>query len=1432
MFKGIRALGIDSGSATISIALIEKGEGGLRLVKSAYAFHRGKPAEAIRDALAELSALGIAQVDALRVCSRTPSRVRGERIDSLTAYLEAARRDYPGMRTLLVVGAEKFSRVSLARNGAAPTIRGNSSCAAGTGSFLDQQASRLGLSGSAELAELALASAGARPDIASRCSVFAKTDLIHAQAEGWSLGEICAGLCAGLARNIADTLFPGELPQAPILMAGGVSRNAAVVRELSALAGSEIRVSADTHLYGAYGAALRALAEASGEHIALDSIVAPEGGGLSFDKPPLDQVELDYPDFRGLDSYLFRSRALGPANPVEVDIYEDIEGRDIQAWIGIDVGSTSTKAALVSKAGAVLAGFYARTAGRPVEAAQALLDAMRDAAARKGARVTALGAATTGSGRKLVKELIGADAAIDEISAHARAAAMLDPEVDTIIEIGGQDSKFTSLSKGIVVYSQMNTVCAAGTGSFIEEQAARLGVPLREYSARALGARAPMSSDRCTVFMERDLNQLQAAGYGVDELLAAALHSVCENYMSKVAQEGLIGRRVCFQGATAKNKALVAAFSARIGKPVRVSRFCHITGAVGAALVAADEAGRAARASSFKGFGVADLEVKSRGERCELCANKCRLRILKAGDEELAFGFLCGRDWGTKRYVAKRKLAWDLLAARKAIAREAFAVERVHGGSKEKARRARVKIGVSSSLYMADDAEGWAAFLERLGFGVARVADSVDALKEGKRKAGAEFCAPMAYAYGELSSLLEACHFAFFPTYLEREAEAMPRQAYERRRKARRMLCNYSQFSTVTVPHALPEGRRVLSPLVEGWRRGRGAKAEAILKELDRAARIVPFPLPSKLEILEALRQREAGARAKARALKEAYLAEMARTEGPVAILVGRPYNALAPEMNKGIPGLLAEQGLPVFFQDMLPELDKERASEDLLRLLGEFHWDYAAQALKAAAYCAAEPRAYPVYVTCFKCSPDSFALTWFKEIMDAAGKPYLVLQIDEHDSGVGYETRVEAGARAFRNHWASSRAEPPDASAKAPGSGTAPPLASSMDGKTLIFPNWDPLVAPLFAAAIRRVGLDARVIDETPELIRRSMSHNSGQCIPISIIAEEAIDYVRSNGLEPSKTLLWMMDVQWPCNIPLYPRFIKAIFDKAGMKELNVYRGDLTCLDISPKAMVGAYLSFTLGGTLRRLGCRVRPYERMPGATDKAIAETLADLVATFESGAKRGPALTRMIDRFEAIETQGERRPLVAIFGDFYSRDNEVFNQDLIKAIEAAGGEVITATYIDYAKSVADASFKRLWAESRYYDAAAVKASVAAVQAIDEAFFVSSGERRVERSGWRTKDLDKKLAAFGVKPEHEGECFDNLFKVARIVEEHPEVSLFVQASPAFCCPSVITESMRPTLERILGVPVIPITYDGTGEPKNDAIAAYLELSRARMKK
>lgn len=1451
-------LGVDIGSVSVGLALLSPGG---QILQTDYRFHRGMIRET---AAAMLGALAPGDLAGVACTSCTPRLFKRARVyDSQACVIEAARKAHGRLGSLLVVGGERFVLLRFDSEGRFKNLKASTSCAAGTGSFLDQQAGRLGLSGSAGLGALAQGNRGEAPKIASRCAVFAKTDLCHAQQAGYSLEEICDGLCRGLARNIADTISTGEELALPAVFAGGVACNPAVVRHLASLLGCRFEVGKLPHLYGAIGAALCLLREQPGGGQAgkergrpaelLDILEEPK----SYYYQPLSLKLTDYPDFLAHDRRLFSPSVVPFSAPVEMDLYTTVgEGSRLDAVLGIDIGSTSTKAVLVDRTAEVLAGFYTRTAGQPLVAVQALLESLDSLLAERRAALRLTGVGTTGAGRKFIGKVIGADLILNEITAHARAACELDPEIDTIIEIGGQDSKFTTLRDGLVTFSQMNTVCAAGTGSFLEEQAAKLGVSLEEYSRRAEGVRAPLASDRCTVFMERDINHYLNRSYSVEEILAAALFSVRENYLLKVASEALIGEKVCFQGATAKNRALVAAFEQKLGKPLFVSRYCHLTGALGVALALLEQP---PERSAFRGIELYRHKIPVRAETCELCSNHCRLRLAEVGGQIVAYGFLCGRDYDVKSYVSPDGSGFDPIREyRRAFAgagggqrrrSESGAVKHQggacrHGQDREPAevRAPGLTVGIPAALHLLEELPLWKRFFAELGIEVSTSEEYREGLKSGKEITGAEFCAPITSLHGHARHLAASCDAVFLPLYLEAPNE-------DRRRGALRYYCYYTQFAPSVVSLAGGSGpkSRYLLPLVDHGslepggsilvRRARRRTKDELLRALQGLGglsisyREVSRAYDRAVEFYRSGRVR----------LARLYGRNRSRNGDIEVVLAGRPYQVLDPEMNKAVPAIFSSLGVRTFYQDMLPAAAGAlpEVPGEVKPLLDEFHWHYAVRILETATFCAAAEGLYPVLITAFKCSPDSFVIDYFKKILDARRKPYLILQIDEHESSVGYETRIEAAVHSFRNHSArnhSARSRKPATAAESRASGGGrlhsrifTKQDARLDGKILLFPNWDRLTIPLVVANLRRAGVDARVLEEDELSIRRSARLNTGQCLPANAITQSMVDYIERQRLEPERTLLWMARSVWSCNIHLFPRYIAGLLEAygGGMEKAGVYVGDLSHAEISPFLGVGAYFAYLFGGLLRRLGCRIRPYELNPGQTDRTIAAAQAIFLDAFLGKRSREAALAQAIEMFAAIPTRRGRLPKVAIFGDLYVRDNEVMNQELIRFIEQSGGEVVSTPYSEYLRIVADATFKKWAKERRYLLLARFRTLLALVKAAERRLLSPYRDYLGPTCFYRDRRPQATLASYNVRLEHHGESFDNLLKIAHLVKEHPDLCLFVQTNPAFCCPSLVTEAMAPKIEELTGVPVVTVTYDGTGSFKNDRIVPYLAEAR-----
>jgi predicted CoA-substrate-specific enzyme activase len=1395
-------LGVDIGSVSMAVVLLDEE---FAVIHSSYSFHNGRLAENLKK---KLHLINLGQVRALGYTSSTSSILKSGKItDSRIAYITAARHLHPGLQALLIIGAEKFGLATFNERGEYLNFRSNTSCAAGTGNFLDQQAERLNLKSIQEFSDLAYSNRGNFPLIASRCAVFAKTDLIHAQQEGYTLREICDGLSFGLAKNIIDAVSLDNTRNF-IIAAGGVALNKAVIGHMEKLTGTVITVDPLAPLYGAIGAAM-ACNETRDSAIMInkaDDLVLSGSAKRACFYPPLELKLSEYPDFSADKHARFQSKYFPFMKPVEIDLYHLPEqSSHLELFLGIDIGSTSTKAVLLNTSREVTAGFYTRTAGQPLQAVQVIFEAISDLAEKRGLHLHIMGAGTTGSGRKFTGTILGADIMPDEITAHAKAAYELDPETDTIIEIGGQDSKFTLMHDGMVTFSVMNNVCAAGTGSFIEEQAKKLECPLSEYSGRAEKACAPLASDRCTVFMERDLNHYLSDGYAVNEILAAVLHATRENYLSKVATTAKIGSKIFFQGATAKNKALVAAFEQKLGKPIRVSKYCHLTGAMGVALELCD---RNQSSTSFRGLDLYKKTIPAASEICQLCTNHCKLKVAEIDGEVVAYGFLCGRDYNTKRFLPDKTLGFQLTRKRKEIfdTRTLLHME-------------SPVIGIPAGLHLFDEVPFWRRFFELLKINTISSEDCHTVVKDGKNLCSAEFCTPVAAMHAHVDYLRKRADYVFLPVYLSDGNENGANNQY----------CYYTQFvpSVISVQKRFQPKERILSPVLKS------SQGELFVEmELHKMLRAIGIKDIGFLQVTRAYNHARQYIREREKKWKNIYKDESASCKDMHIMLLGRPYTVLSPEMNSHIPEIIEKHGIRTFYMDMLPgRQGKSSLSEELIKA---FRWRFASRILEAAETILETDSCYPILLTSFKCTPDSFVIEYFKEIFEVKGKPYLILQLDEHDSTVGYETRIEAGIQTFLNHFRKHKTSP----AINPEMHKNKEVFSWQFGKThplknkvMLLPSWDPQVGPLLEAVLQNSGLEVRLLENTNESLQRSLSHNTGQCLPLNIIVQNAIDYIETRKLDPSNTVLWIIKSTLSCNLSMFSQYMQKLLKDygRGLERASVYSGDLMFYDISLQTAINAYLAYMFGGNIRKIGCMIRPYEKEKGRTNEVIRESFALLREAFREGKPKEKILEYIIGEFRKIETVRTERTKVAIFGDLYVRDNDLMNQDLIKIIEENGGEVITTPYSDYIKIIVEPFTSRAFKEGRYLDYARTKFLKSLIPIVEDNYAPYFNEIFGESKKEEKSEQDEWLNKFGINILHRGESFENILKIHRLVTQHPDIDLFIQTNPSYCCPSLVTEAMAPRIEELTGIPVVTIEYDGTSGFKNEDVIPYLKFRKVK---
>ncbi len=972
-------LGIDIGSIGLGVVLIDNDS---KVLFKSYKRHQGEALSALKSTLDEID---ISTVEGLALTGSGTERLHigGVRIDPIVAGAEGVKIALPEVRNIISIGGGSFSLTQLDEAGKYTRSSINSACASGTGAFLDQQATRLQVPPT-ELAQKAMSYNAHPPSVATRCAVFAKSDMIHLQQEGFSVEAIAAGLCAGLGRSTVDGLLGGRQIEGKTAVVGGVAKNTVVVKAVQEKLGIEVLVPEEPELISALGAA----------HVALKN--KGEGGidftGLnpedehkkqSYLRAPLELKLSDYPDFQTAEHWTNEDNS-------EIAIVKPSSG-NITVSLGIDIGSTSTKAAILDNENNVIAWIYRKTAGDPIKAVQLLFKAFREMQERGGFTLEVKGVGTTGSGRKMIGELIGADIATNEITAHATAASFIDPEVDTIIELGGQDAKFTQLQNGMVYNSIMNYVCAAGTGSFIEEQAHKLDIPLAEYADKVMGLECPKTSDRCTVYMERDLDILLARGWSKEQVAAAVLHSVRDNYLNKVVGGLQIGDHIYFQGATARNKGLIAAFEVELGKPIQVSPFCHVTGALGMCLLAKDRVAEEDKSAKFEGFEFADKKISVTYEVCELCHNRCNLSIISSGEKSLAWGLKCGRDYEDEKVKVKKVTTFDWWKER----------EQAWSKNIRRTRDGGPIVGIPRSLGTYGYYPFWNAFLKNLGCNVVLSSRSTEEiLHKGVEISQAEYCAPVAMGHGHARKMLEDNNtdYILIPHMIR---EAIPEGFTDAH------FCCYVQShpSVLAQVHGLEWGNKLLSPLLQ-------LNLPEKIQVSQLASELCGPLCVSEPEIQKALRAakehynwfNQECKRIGAEAIKDI---EERNSLGIVC--VGRPYNTCDAGMTLELPKKMAEMGYPVLFMDQL--------DYDLSSILPEYdnmYWHYGQKILAAANYIANSKRLFGVYFTNFMCGPDSYIMTYFKEEMARTGKPYLCLQFDGHGADAGYLTRIEAALESF----------------------------------------------------------------------------------------------------------------------------------------------------------------------------------------------------------------------------------------------------------------------------------------------------------------------------------------------------------------------------------------------------------------------------------
>ncbi|MFO7772592.1 MAG: acyl-CoA dehydratase activase [Dehalococcoidia bacterium] len=1256
-------MGIDIGSVSLNIAIIDDE---FRLLESVYERTRGQPIPALLGIFEGL------EKDFPEVCGAVCTGsgrnliadvIGVDRENEITTQAKAIAYFHPGVRTVIEIGGQDSKLIFLewdekSERSVIVDHALNEICAAGTGSFLDQQAYRLGVS----IDEFSsLATRAERPaTIAGRCSVFAKSDMVHLQQEGTSQEEIIAGLCYALARNYISNLGKGRRFAKPVAFQGGVAANKGVVKafeELLELKPGELIIPRHFKVTGAFGAAITASEGYSDAPIKLE---AAKEALRRYLAKKANEAEV-----RHLRRLAYNGDGSTPVDECPISRKQQRH----KVCMGIDVGAVSTNIVVLDENKRLLAAKYLMTEGDPIGSVK---KGLADIGHEIEDPIEVQAVVTTGSARYFAGDFVGADAVVNEITAQAKATIDIDKTVDTVFEIGGQDSKYIRLKNGAVVDFEMNKVCAAGTGSFLQEQADRLDVSIEEeFSKLAFSSKAPVDlGTRCTVFMESDLIHHQQAGSPKVDLLAGLSYSIANNYIEKVVGNKKIGERIYFQGGVAGNKSVVAAFENILGKKITVPQNYNVTGAIGAALIAMERRGGNAE-SSFVGFDLIDREYDVTYFECQHCPNHCQIKKIFVGGKFKSFyGGICDR-YEQKEGKTPDQVLPDLFKEREEM------LMRYHKGHGF-APNSPV-IGIPRMLMFFEEFPLWAVFFGELGVRVV-LSDKTNKrlIHKGLQEVLAETCYPVKVAHGHVVNLIEnGVDRIFLPSIIDLEKESDDvNRSYN---------CPLIQGIPFMLGPAFKDKARIMSPSIFMAKGKKNLKRQ--MERIGRAFGNDTGKIASA--ITAALKAQEEFARMRQERGQE--ILKTLTKDNEAVVVIGKPYNVHDLELNLNIAKKLRHLGILAIPFDLLP-LNSVKLPPHYSNLV----WRNEQNLLRAAMMAKNNPSLNPVMITNYGCGPDAFFWKYLEETMEE--DPYLLLEVDEHSGDAGMTTRIEAFLDTLGRPKTRVQGERQEGLTVIRPSGGISIVRPAKRVRELHKTIYIPYVSEhsvIWAAALNSVGLDARVLPEpdelTEEIGRRYVSGK--ECHPYLLTTGDLVRMTELEDFDPDRAAFMMLNFDGSCRLSQYALSHKLVLKRLGLGHIPIIapvtsiRHDECTELFGLKWGEAIWKGWLATDVLLKKLLHIRPYEVNKGESDRVYAQAVEEIASGIING-NFWRALDRSIAAMDEIPVRHEDRPIIGIVGEFYTCMNSWSNNYIIKEFESLGAEVrlgpTTTDYLVYFNAV----------------------------------------------------------------------------------------------------------------------------------------------------
>ena len=1133
--------------------------------------------------------------------------------------------------------------------------RMNGICAGGTGSFIDQMASLL-KTDAAGLNEYAKDYKAIYP-IAARCGVFAKSDIQPLINEGATKPDLSASIFQAVVNQTISGLACGKPIRGNIAFLGGPLhflselRNA-FIRTLK-LTDEQIIAPENSHLFAAIGAAMNSKEDSAVNLSALYKKLA-EGIKMDFEvhrMKPLFENEAEYEEFRQRHS----------VHTVKKGNLSEYRGN---CFLGIDAGSTTTKVALVGEDGSLLYSFYSNNNGSPLKTA---IKAIKEIYEILPEGVKIVRSCSTGYGEALIKAALMLDEGEVETVAHYRAASFFEPDVDCILDIGGQDMKCIKIKNNTVDNVLLNEACSSGCGSFIETFAKSLNYEVEYFAKLALFAKNPIDlGTRCTVFMNSKVKQAQKEGATVADISAGLAYSVIKNALYKVIKitnPKDLGNKMVVQGGTFYNDAVLRSFELISGCEAVRPDIAGIMGAFGAALIARDHYD-GSETTMLSIDQIYELKFETSLARCGKCTNNCTLTINKfTGGRRFISGNRCERGLGKEKnadnipnlYEYKMKRYFDY---------EPLPEDRAPRGT----------VGIPRALNMYENYPFWHTFFTRLGYRVVLSPPSSRKIYElGIESIPSESeCYPAKLVHGHIKWLIDnGIKFIFYP--------CIPFERIEFPGANNHYNCPIVTSYSENIKNNVEELR---DPSIEYANPFLSFESEEILS--NRLVEIFTKKGISKNEIREACKaawEELANAREDMKRKGEETLAYLRASGRRGIVLAGRPYH-IDPEINHGIPEMINSFGVAVLTEDSVSHLGKV----DRPTLVVD-QWMFHSRLYAAASFVRTQPNLELVQLFSFGCGLDAVTTDQVNDILSDSGKIYTVLKIDEVSNLGAARIRIRSLLSAVRER------ESKGYKAKLASSAFQRPIFTEDMRKThtILAPQMSPIHFDLLEAAFRYGGYKLEVL---PNDNRRSVDIglqyvNNDACYPSMMVVGQIMDALLSGKYDLDKVAVIITQTGGGCRATNYIGFIRRALRKAGMSHIPVISLSASGLEknpglkITPKMLITAMQALVYGDVFMRVLYRTRPYEKVPGSAN-ALHEKWRDKCIKSLEKARWGEfkrnirGIVRDFDNLPVYEDM--KKPRVGVVGEILVKFLPSANNFLVELLESEGAEAVVPDLMDF--------------------------------------------------------------------------------------------------------------------------------------------------------